>query len=339
MLLSVVGYSTIPLLFDHADNGNDPFLLNAVIRVALVVTILGYLFATAPGLLADAEVRRLLRRRSKGWIFALAALGPLDYGFFAWATHFVDTTIVVIVYEMWPLPFMFLMLKLVNSNNPPASERRSFGSEIVALVLLAAAGFVLVTFASAGGFAGLGTVSGIAAGWGILLAVAAAGFASLAAFSFRWASDARSEIPEPGSGDSVEAALNLVCFVAVSVPALAANLVLSFVDASDGNSLTVSAVVLGLAIGVVAAVAGILFRLSNTFTTTPAMNAMFYLKPVLALVILVCVTDVEVARGDLAALGACAIVAANLLIHVDAGTRRVLWSRATQTVKRAGSRN
>ena len=86
----------------------------------------------------------------------LAALGSLDYGFFAWATHFVDTTVVVIVYEMWPLPFMFLMLKLANSDNPPASQRRSSSRETVALVLLAAAGFVLVTLASAGGFAGLG---------------------------------------------------------------------------------------------------------------------------------------------------------------------------------------
>ena len=60
MLLSVAGYSIVPLLFDHAGDGNDPFLLNAVIRAALVVTILGYLFATAPGLLAAKEVRRLL---------------------------------------------------------------------------------------------------------------------------------------------------------------------------------------------------------------------------------------------------------------------------------------
>ena len=168
--------------------------------------------------------------------------------------------------------------------------------------------------------------------------MAAAVFASFAAFSFRWAGDARREMPDPGSGGSVEVALNLVCFVAVSVPALAANLVLSFVDASDGNSLTAAAVLVALMIGVVAGVAGILFRVSNTFTTTPAVNAMFYLKPVLALVILVCVTDVEVARGDLAALGAYAILTANLLINTDAGTRRVLWSRATQTMKRAGGR-
>ena len=65
MLLSVAGYSIVPLLFDHAGVGNDPFLLNAVIRAALVVTILGYLFTTAPGLLAAKDVRRLLRRRSK----------------------------------------------------------------------------------------------------------------------------------------------------------------------------------------------------------------------------------------------------------------------------------
>ena len=165
------------------------------------------------------------------------------------------------------------------------------------------------------------------------MAAAAAVCASLAAFSFRWASDARREMPEPGSSDSVEIALNLVCCVVLTVPALAVNVALSFVAVGGGNSHSPGAVLLGLAIGVVAAVSGILFRVSNTLSTTPTVNTIFYLKPVLALLILLCVTDVEIARGDLAAGGACAILVANLLINADAETRRVQWSRAAPLVR------
>lgn len=317
MFLSVVGYSIVPLIIDYAAPENNPFLLNAVIRLALVATTLVYLARTNLELLRNKDLRRLLKNRSKGWIFFLAALGPLDYGFFLWAAQIVDTTIVVIIYELWSLPFIFLMDRLLRERNATEPKHQPVNRETIILLIFAVAGFIFVTLGPTGGSLGTVGPTGIAVEWGILVAVAAAGFASFAAFSFRWSRDARRDLSDPGEADTLQLALNLICFVIISIPALIANLLLSIPGVSDGVLITRRGALLGLVIGMLAGISGILFRMSNTLSTDPAVNAMFYLKPVLALIALTLVTSVDIARGDLVAIGAAAILATNLLINFD----------------------
>ena len=317
MLLSVIGYSIVPLVIDYAAPGNNPFLLNALIRLVLVTTTLVYLARTNIDLLRNQELRRIVKSRSKGWIFVLAALGPLDYGFFLWAAQIVDTAIVVIIYELWSLPFIFLMDRLLRDKSATAPRHHPVNRETIILLGLAVAGFIFVTLGPTGGHLGTEGPAGIAVEWGILLAMAAAGFASFAAFSFRWSRDARRELSDPGEADSLQLALNLICFVIISIPALIVNMLLSIAGISGGTFITGRGALLALVIGLLAGVSGILFRMSNTLSADPAINAMFYLKPVLALIVLALVTSVDIARGDFVAIGAAAILVTNLLINFD----------------------
>ena len=315
MLVTVLGLSVVPLLIDLGNGSESPFLFNAAWRLGVVLGTLFFLVTFFLPLIRVREALVLILRRIPNIAILLATIGNCEYVLFALSSRFVDIAVTTIIYEIWPIFLIFLTAWLFRSD----ARYHNVTTGLIPLLVLAFVGFVFVIGSPLGQFEDLipGSGSYLTTLAGILLAMFAALLAPLMAFGFRWGSDLTDELNEHFGDIHFDDMFCVVIAFAVSSSGSAIfNAGVGFIL---GESLGVRSLLIAIIGGLVAnAMGGIAWRKANFITDNLGINAIAYGVPIFSLLWLYLFSDIDVVRTDYLVMGTAAIIAANLLINLEA---------------------
>ena len=334
MLLASVANSVIPLIVDLSGGSGTPFLFNAWLRAGVAVGCLLFLVSRLRSSGLQRKSIALVGKRVFFWPankpIVWALIGSLDYACFAWAIRFMDVSVAAVLFEMYPAGIMFVMAWLFRQEG----RYRRVTVVTIALIALSMAGLV---FASASQITDFGSLNSVFL-WdsvvGVGLVALAIVAASLSVYGLRWGADLSGELSQVPGGKSADLYCVVIALFVVSLVSVFVNLVTGL---AVGESMSSMAVLTAFGGGVCAnAVASIVWRKSTLETTVVGINAIGFGVPVLSLLWLHWIANVEVARWDFLIIGTTAIVVANLLINFEAEVR--LGSRRSVCVMLAQRR-
>ncbi len=316
MMLTVAGFSIIPLVVAWGDGAEKPLLFNAGWRFGVVIGCLLFLPIGNGALLRNRIVWQMIWRRIFGWAMLFVIIGSFQFALFTYSTRFIDIAIAAVLLETWPIFLIVFTGRLFKKEN----RFRATSATTFLLVALGFVGFILV-IASQTANPGelLHLDSGPIFALGIVLAMLAAAASVIeAAFNFRWGVSLSREL-STAAGLTEGSSLDLFCVIAaftiasvVSTPIHIAGGLIGG-EAITGKDLAI-AVVGG---GVVQAIASILYRTAILNTNNLGINALGYTVPIFSLLWLAIFSRISVARVDYLLIGAAAIVAANVLIYFE----------------------
>ncbi len=324
MLLSVLGYSLIPLVIELGAGNSNPFHINIGFRVGVVLTSVSYLLLRHRNLFLNRHAIRLVPRWLLKWSTILLVLPSLDYAFFAWSLRYVDSIVTVLFYELWALWFILIMARLFRTTTDTPISRYSethYATWVLGAYILV--GFVFVTYGSVGT---LPQVINSQLFAGLLLATLAGLVGGISGYGFRWASDVRSQLPShiaPPGGERDSAELALTVFVqfvsaALSIPlSVLLSWPLGIASGEGSDSLAVVPLLISVGGGIIVALSGLCWKFANLKTIELDINLMYYLTPVFAIAWLWWQSDIQIARLDFVAIGATAILSGNLLLRMN----------------------
>ena len=318
MIGFVIIFSVVPLVIDKGLNGSNPLLFNAGLAVGKIIGVSVWLAIACPRVIFNSDVLYLIRKRTFSKAMVLGSTSHFTYALFAWSTTYVDTAVSTIVYETWPILYMTLLIRL-GSQTDGESRYRRLSVVDYSLCGLAFLGLAYVTLgtssvqeASSNTHIGYQTL-------GLVLAIGAAGIASLNAFNFQWGCDLRKHLPKQvapeGSRDIEELACVMIAFALSSLLVLPGSVALGLFT---GGGISTGPLLISILAGAGLLSAGsVCFRRANLQTRDPAVNALSYTAPVAALGWLAAFSDIDVANKEYLVIGTTAIVAMNLLLNVD----------------------
>ena len=279
-----------------------------------MVGCLVYFWVRYRDIVLDRRVWISARKRMLSWAILWGTISYFEIAFFSWSSQFVDISITLIVFELWPIIVIFLTARLLN-------ERRyeRLTPRMLALLALCFAGLVFLTLSQtvSTNHDGNGT-SALALGIGITLALISAILVSLTVYSLRWGVDLANEVSNyhkipKASLEMFGAVFGVAASSVVAFP------VSAFIGLSTGEKLAIEgfavSIVAGLFVGVMAT---IFWRKANLITHNLGINAIAYMTPIISLVGLSMISKVNVPHPDLLVIGVAAIVTANLLISFEA---------------------
>ena len=314
MLIAVIGFSSTPLFIALGGGAENPFLFNAGWRLGVVVGCLVFFWVRYRDIVLDRRVWISARKRMLSWAIFWGTISYFEIAFFSWSSQFVDISITLIVFELWPIIVIFLTARLLK-------ERRyeRLTPRMLALLTLCFAGLVFLTLSQtvSTNHDGNGT-SALALGIGITLALISAILVSLTVYSLRWGVDLANEVSNyhkipKASLEMFGAVFGVAASSVVAFP------VSAFIGFSTGEKLAIEgfgvSIVAGLFVGVMATIC---WRKANLITHNLGINAIAYMTPIISLVGLSMISKVNVPHPDLLVMGVAAIVTANLLISFEA---------------------
>ena len=317
MLLTVLGWSAVPLVSAWGGGSEHPFLTNFAWRLGALLYLAAVVLACPEyrRLLFDPEVAGLLARSLPSLPLLFLQLNAVEYGFFALSLRWLDVSVAAVLLETWPVLMMVLTAWLLRGSK----RYRRLGLSGFALAGLAFAGYVLVAASERGS---LLPDSGFGESLGLLAGLALVSLASLACacagFNFRWVSDfvlrlrELSAIPDRGSAADAEMFAACVLFIVASLLCLPVN---AGIGLASGESMGLVPLVLAaLCGGAALALPSFCWRKANFRAGDLAINALAYATPLLSLLWLFLLWDVGVARPDLLLFGAGAVAVSNTLI-------------------------
>ena len=320
MLIVSIAFSLIPLVVHLAGGAQAPFLFNAWLRTGVAVACLLFLIIFFRSGHLRGEDVVLIGRRLFVWPASApmiwAVVGSLDYALFAWSTGFIDITVAAILFEMYPVGIILFASWLFRGGT-------RFRRITVTTVFLISLSMVGLVFANVSQVAGFGVV-GAAFLWrslvGAALVAAAIVAVSLSVFGLRWGADLSRELSRGPEARSLELYCVVIALFVVSLVSVPVSL---GVGLAAGESVTSDALLIAVAGGVLAnAVASIAWRKSVLTTDNLGINAIGFAIPVMSLLWLYWIVDIDVARWDYLIIGAAAIITANLLINFEGEIRR-----------------
>ena len=323
MGVAVLGASFIPLVIESAAGSSSPFLLNAAWRlgVGLGCLAIAWIFFGRL-LLRDGTVLWQHRGRLMDWALFGTVVGSFDYAFFALSLRFIDIAVATILIETYPLLVILLSSWLYR-------RERRYRRNLLSLVVLLAVcfvGFVLLVSSQSESVAGLAAEGFISGGviWGVGLAFGGALAVACAAFTFRWCDSMSREVG--GTLTTPVDARRLSLFfmvVALAVCNLVSAPVNAAIGAVSGESISVGALLVGVFVGgiLVQTLPSVAWRSANLVSNDLGVNALLYGVPVLSVVWLWLLSDVDVARADYFVIGVVGVVCGNLLINFEAEVR------------------
>ena len=329
MVGAVIVYSVVPLAIDFSINVDSPFLFGSGLALGRVVGALLLIRIMSPVLLSPGVRPYIIKH-----LFKLTALFSLIWSFesavFALATTFVDTAIVSILHELWPIIFIISLSRLAGSRDQHSDtgEQRYLGLGLgtTVLILFAFCSIVLVVISTYDYDRGFGADNASTL-IGVGLAVASAAASAMASFTVIWGRDLKEDLD--GRLDGVgELACVMVAFGLGSLSVVLVTLPIGLVLAEPRD---VSSVGLAVAIGFLIMVPGsALFRGAILSTQRLQVTALCYLIPVGAVGWLGLFGRIEILRPDYLVIGGVGIVSANLLISSEvsgylAGTTRLAF--------------
>ena len=115
ILLSVFGFSTIPLFVSWSGSGETPFLFNAGLRIGHAAGYFLFLVVFYGELISDQKILSIIWRRLFTWKWAillttvLTTVAYFDLGLFALSSRFIDVSITAILFESSTLFIILLM--------------------------------------------------------------------------------------------------------------------------------------------------------------------------------------------------------------------------------------
>ena len=335
MMVSVLGFSFIPLTIAVGRGADSPFLFNGVWRLGVVLCCVGYFLYWHRRLLFDGPAFSLVVRRIPSRWIALSVAGNLGYLPFAWAIRYVDLAVLAVLYELWAVFFVIYLSWLFRG----AGRYRRLGLAAVLSLCLAAGGSALAV-ASQQGDLGLfarpwdaGVDLGIGVGLGLLTPATIA----LAAFGFRWGTERTAEMPEQtryvSGGEKPAEAFFVIWALALGSIGAA---VVSFVSGlAIGETITPWQTNSALIGGVfVTGVAVIAIRRANLATTDLSVNSLAYLTGPLALLWLFAAGLSSVAWPLLLVLGLLLIVSGNALMAFGQAFEQAVRYRMAKLTRR-----
>ena len=330
-------YSWAPPAIDIGTAHSNPILFGASIVAGQAVGALIYLCMKAKDFFTDKNLRHLIIKHTLSFTTVLIAANSIQSVLFVYSTRLIDTAVTSLL-ELHPIIYIYLMARYVRDSE---GQRRYARITPITLLFLgvAALGVTLVT---------LGTMpdeslQGIGASvWvmGLLLAGASAVFRSLAAFTFKWGTDLHRDI-ETMSTPQIDSSnrrsiseMDCVMFAYFLGNALSAMISISVGFAfpiSLGDirvDFSITSMGMAFLIGLLLLVPGnICFRKANLTTETVSINVLLYFTPFVSVIWLYIFTDIDIPSPDLVAMGAAAIVSANILLHLNPERRSDMSSR------------
>ena len=318
MILAVLDHSLIPIAITLTNASRIPFLFTFAWRIGLTAGYLTFLVTSNPKLVTSPGTLRLIRKRMFDRRILLGMSGNLDLTLFAMSTRFIDISVATILWQIWPIIFIFLTSRLLTHQ----ARYRRITPEMLLFLAMSFAGFALVVTAQSqtSQVPGESTTSTIRLTLGILLVAGAALASSLTAFSGSWGADLSQELQEktrhthnPESLDMFAVmTAHLLCNISPSAINGATGLIRGETIGPHPLALVALAGIITDALGTLA------WRKSNLITNNLGINGMGYITPVLALAWLALFSQINVAHPGHFTLGAGVIVLANILINFEA---------------------
>ena len=319
MILAALGYSFVPLAVDKIGHFNDPFIAGAGFAIGKAIAIALFLAIFGRKILGTTLARTAIGSKLTRYTLLLGAISHFDYSLYTWATHYIDTAVASVFFELYPIVLIFFMARLLGSIDGKVQRYRSLSPHTIVTSFVAIFGLVFVILSPTGSFNASAEISQLSLAFGLLLAMATTVIGGLTAFHFVWGEEVSDAIfgTPPGEQDRQSAELMYgalsYCIGNIIVTPINLGVGLWRDNAihlgSFGWTILAGAVLMGCS--------SLLFRKSNLMTDNLGVNSLTYLTPALGLLWLYLYTDIDVARFDYFAMGATAIVAANLLINVD----------------------
>lgn len=319
MLLSVVGFSVIPLLIANGGGEQNPFLFAASLKMGVFFGLAIFLAVMFRDVLFNATVIQIIVQRLPTWSMLFMLINQFEYALFGLAIRFVDVSVAAVLFETWPIAVILLTASLFRRESRYGKIRK----EMLLLLVMGFIGFWFVAASQSGSFGNLGDAQFGTTLVGIGLVVMAAFAAAVAAYGIRWGVDLRRALP-PNLVEHKDIELVEVCCVLIAntVAHFVGSVLAGLVGFSTGESLDIRILIYALAAGGVAhTVATMAWRAANLMTTNLGINALSYATPVVTLVWLFLFAEVDIARTDYLIMGAAAIITANLLINFEAEVR------------------
>lgn len=319
MILSVVGYSLIPLMVANGSGGDSPFLFVAGWRFGVALGLTVFLFTIFGDVLLHREVVRIITRRMFTWAMLFVILSQFDYVFFAWSTRFVDVSVAAILFETWPI-FLILLTAVLFRRE---ARYRTIKPDVMLLLAVGFMGFAFVAASETGGFGDWTDAQFANTLLGIGLVIVAIVLTTVSAYQFRWGVDLSRALPSDLVSGKNSALVDICCVIVSSwIGNILASGINVVVGVSTGESIATGALTFALIGGIFGnALGNIAWRAANLMTTNLGINAISYATPIFSLIWLFLFAEVNISRVDFLIIGAAAIISTNLLINFEAEVR------------------
>ena len=374
--VSALFYSLAPVMIHLTAKDTAPFLFNMVIVVGQL-TVMGiflrftrdHIFesehSTSIGVRDAFHFNYLERDRSDNsvkmrsadpkrpltWIktpLIWMVISTLEFGFFVWATKFVETGIAGIVWELWPVFVVYGLARFdrryaryYNQTSKSVTTVRNVPREHIGLVAFAVLGLIFMlgsqtadSISSPLDIFGLTALLGIALALGssVLGAVSFIGTYAYGKIMYSRLGAGHTEAskaPVKKADDNPSEQLlwlNVFSFVigrVVALPMLLLTAVLgnNITEISNITQVSLYSLLGATLLGIGRAFGNILLRWGNLLSSQPAVNAISFFAPLFALLWLMMV-GIALPRFDLFMVGAVLILAVNILIQLKPDEER-----------------
>ena len=350
-LMSVVLFSLIPFLFYKGNAADAPFVFNSVWRFGGFIGIVLFFVAFYYRFIRSHIARKVIYRGLFKWGFVALIMAQFSYTTFAWATAFIDIAIASVLYDTWPIAFVFYLSYLTNRQKKQRGNALKIPLSSYVLMILGLVGVCFTIMSKYGGFdfpsvdygkfiAGIGlSILSV-----ILVVITAHAFTlstrlgnMYKKLSYKYKYD-KKEIDTYSYYANNEVVLRFPPSVLFSCALWGgATLIVSFLNICFGllfgkigiddlinieQTLSFYSFAVAISGGVIVAVlATVFWRAANLLTTNPAVNVTGYLTPVFAIFWLYLINAIDVQRFDFLIIGMIIIVVVNVLINIEASIR------------------
>ncbi len=307
LILATLIYATVPSINKFAHGSETPFLLTGLMRVAFLGGVLILVAVLYPSVLSRKGIRVMVRVFRSDWkLLGLAMLTTWDVALFTLAYRFVDISVPTAMTAMAPAANV-VILALLNSNW--INRRQALGlivSAIGVLLVMWAGGSTIETGSDWVRF-GIGVAFGI----GMIvcggLVVSALRLGEVLAIEWYW--------EELGSNAGMVwcgSMLTLALAQGITAP-------LFIVAGAPSGLPQWDRLLLMLLLGITVLLGTSLWTLANGSGLRPAVNALGYLQPGFALIILAILGLAGGVNWLLLTLGLTVIIAANITMQLWGG--------------------
>ena len=310
MLLATFAVSLIPFSIHMTQGSEAPFLFNMWLRLGVAGGCVAFLIVQRSPL--GLRHLRPIAQRIFLWPanapVLLAILGSIDFALFAWSTAFIQIPAAVVIFEMHPIILMVTTSQLFRTTG----RYQKLGASMSLPLLLCVLGLI---FANASQFEHLSDLNPgfiLDSIFGMAILAAAVGSTSLTVVGIHWGTTLKEKLSKTDDPEVHELHYVVLALLIISVASLPLNLIPAVIthESLSANS-ALAAVLTGLTANAVASIA---WRKFTLVTRNLGTNAIAFTTPVLSIIWLYWIGNVQVTRWDYLAVGALAIILANLLI-------------------------
>ena len=308
----------MPLFISLGSGGASPFLFNAAWKLGFISGIASFLVVRYWGEILSRATFSVIFSGMISWAMIFATISYFDLPLYAWSTQFIDISLVVIIYHIWPILFILVTARLFRTE----ARYIRITSGLLILLALGFAGFAFAITSQTGELGNFNAISFLGLSFGIILIITTAGVTSLTAFALRWGTDFQKMLNTLKSREINKSLELFGVLVALLIAASISVPITLFIGLINRETITIESAIIGIIGGIFAGtLPSISLRKANLITNNLGVNALSYVTPIVALIWLFLASRVDVARIDFLLIGAAAIIVANLLINFEAEVR------------------